>query len=95
MKTLNTIQDLRSVVYQLQELRRKARALRNLYTWACNGDLSKRQVNRQTVLETQAYVLAKQMGLTAYFQRDPRGCSLYLIDDGMDNSNYTEGIAIY
>lgn len=39
-------------------------------------------------------IMAKYPKLTAYIQTDPRGCALY-IGEGLTDSNYTNGIAVY
>lgn len=35
------------------------------------------------------------LGLKAFHQSDCRGTALYIIDDTMNDSNYTNGIAVY
>lgn len=45
-------------------------------------------------LKRLALIMANYPTLTAYVQTDPRGCALY-IGEGLTDSNYTKGIAIY
>jgi len=61
---------------------------------ACYYGLTPRQEARVKNLETRASVIAEKLGLRAYHQQDPRGCSLYLIDESMNDSDYINGIAI-
>ena len=89
------INDLRQYTYIYKDLLRISRALTQLDTNACNYGLSARQEKRVENLEKRAQELAQEIGLKAYHQGDPRGCSLYLIDKTMNNSNYNNGIAIY
>lgn len=64
----------------------------------CNGYYSnleaKRNTRREARLVAQAKELAKSLGLLIYRQGDPRGPSLYLIDETMDKSNYNNGVAL-
>jgi hypothetical protein len=64
-------------------------------TKACNYGLTKSQENMVNKIETEASGIAEKLGLIAYHQSDPRGCSLYLIDKTMDNTNYNRGIVIF
>lgn len=57
-------------------------SLRRLAELACNGELVVKQVERQRRMEKQAKALAESFGATVYFQRDPRGCMLWLIFPG-------------
>lgn len=45
-------------------------------------------------LKRLAAIMAKYPELTSYIQGDPRGCSLY-IGEGLTDTNYTNGIAVY
>lgn len=53
---------------------------------------------RETALEKAAAAIATHYGLRAYFQGDPRGCSLYLLGNevkpGEEASNYNRGHAV-
>lgn len=80
-----------------KELLKIAKRLNGLDCYSCNfGDLSKRQENTLNKLENRAEELAQGLKLHAYHQTDPRGCSLYLVEDlkGAD-INYTNGVCIY
>ena len=60
----------------------------------CNETLTARQESRLNRLVIEAVGLANSIGLRIYHQLDPRGCSLYLIDDTMDDTNYNNGLAL-
>ncbi len=75
-----------------EELKRIARALHKLDEHNCNYGLTKRQEARKNRLHNLAQEIAGKMGLEAYHQGDPRGCSLYLILPGEEQ--YTRGIPI-
>lgn len=45
-------------------------------------------------LEADAQEIAQHYGLTCYFQGDPRGCSLYLLEPGTNPNAYTRGHAV-
>lgn len=46
-------------------------------------------------LMQEASSIAEAVGLKAYHQSDPRGCSLYLIDETMNDTNYHNGMPVY
>jgi len=89
------INELRNYTYIYRELLRISKSLNQLATNDCNYGLTARQEKREDNLFKKAQQLAKQVGLKAYHQGDPRGCSLYLIDKTMDDTTYNNGIAIY
>ena len=92
-----TLIEMRQVTYVYERLKPVARQLHRLDERACNGtseSLAKRDEKREINLMKSAADLAGQIGLTPYHQSDPRGCSLYVIDKTMDDSNYHNGIAI-
>ena len=89
------IETLYKINYNLNWLKKISHSLSRLDTNACNYGLTPKQEKRVERLEKKAEVLAKELGLSAYHQGDPRGCSLYLIDKTMDNTTYNRGIAIY
>lgn len=92
---MTDINDLRYTINILERLKKISRKLNKLYTDDCNyGDTDKRHT-KETKLENEAIDLAKEIGYGLYFQTDPRGCALYLIDSPMNNSNYNNGIALY
>lgn len=82
----------------LKRLETIAQALHTSYENACNGDLTQRQITREKNLENEATQIADLMGLKVYFQTDPRGLPVYLVDK--DNltpaNNYsTSGVCIW
>jgi hypothetical protein len=80
-------------VYNL--LKPIAKKLERFDVKSCNGQISDEAYDRFTdSLMVYANDYASQIGLIAYHQSDPRGCSLYLIDKSMDDSTYNRGIAI-
>jgi hypothetical protein len=54
-----------------------------------------RDIRKEANLLNKAISLADEVGLYAYHQTDPRGVSLYLIDNSMNDTNYNNGVAIY
>lgn len=48
----------------------------------------------ETLMDEAASILMP-LGLLAFHQSDPRGCSLYVIDSTMNETNYTNGIPVY
>lgn len=79
-----------------RQLLRISKTLHKLDENACNYELSKSQVTRGKNLMIKAEALAQEIGLHAYNQSDPRGCSLYLVKSLKNaNSNYSSGTAIY
>ena len=79
-----------------------SRQLRLIGERQCNGyadtDWGRKQEARDKAKEAKlinrAISLADEVGLIAFHQTDPRGCALYLIDDTMDYTTYSRGIAI-
>ena len=93
MNTIDNIRELARFEYHLHELRKISKALHTQDENACNYGLTKRQETRVENLEKRAADIAEWYGLKAYHQGDPRGCSLYLIEEGMENS-YHNGVCI-
>ena len=89
------INEARQFVYVTGELKKLSHQLNNLYTQNCNVGLTDRQNKRQDRLQNRAAELAAQIGFACYHQTDPRGASIYLIDDTMGNSNYSDGVVIW
>ena len=90
---IKTLQDLRSFVFSMEELKKISKALNRLDVHQCNiGELTPKQKKRETRLEQRAHEIANLYGLESYHQTDPRGCSLYLIEDTI--GDYSKGIAI-
>uniref|UniRef100_A0A6H1ZJH1 Uncharacterized protein n=1 Tax=viral metagenome TaxID=1070528 RepID=A0A6H1ZJH1_9ZZZZ len=85
------------VDYALRELKVISKQLSKLDVQACNVGLTDKQEMRVIKLEKLANKIAKDfLGVYAYHQGDPRGCSLYLTEKLTDQAmNYTNGVAIY
>ena len=89
------LEELEYVFNCYKELIEISRKLHHQDENACNYGLTPRQEKMVSKLEERAETIADTLGLKAYHQGDPRGCSLYLITDKMDDTNYNNGIAIY
>lgn len=89
------VQKDRQVIEVYRELQGISKMIHHQDENACNYGLTQRQDTRVKNLLIRANELAKRIGYKAYHQGDPRGCSLYLVKKGMDDSSYTDGIAIY
>lgn len=76
------------------ELLKIAKSLHKLDENSCNYGLTPRQEAQKNKLEARADELAQSLGLKAYHQGDPRGGTLYLIDETMNDTNYNNGIYI-
>lgn len=95
MQKLTNIQGLKHTLYFIRNLQKISRSLHKLDENACNYGLTKRQETRQKNLLQEAQTLAQKLGLHTYHQGDPRGCSLYLVEDTKDiDQYYTNGIAL-
>lgn len=92
--TKNEFDLVRAFVYRFKELQKIAVSLHRLDINQCNYGLTPRQEKRMENLEKKANDIAKGFNLKAYHQDDPRGGTLYLIDDTMNQSNYHNGIFI-
>lgn len=88
------IDDVRIIASVLRQLRQIEHSLARIDTADCNGELTARQTKRRIKLLTDAAELAARIGLKVYHQPDPRGCSLYLVDETMDQYNYPNGVSL-
>lgn len=96
MKELKTIQDAGFFISQFRELQKISRQVHNLDINSCNYGLTDRQEKREDKLIKKASEIAERFNLKVYHQGDPRGCSLWLTENGENSgSNYTNGIAVY
>jgi len=96
LKGITTISQLDRFDWRMRELKKIAKSLHHLDECSCNYGLTPRQETRETNLEKKAEEIAKEMGLILYRQGDPRGCSLYLLENEEDRDSYsTKGLAIY
>lgn len=90
--TISQLNQAHNIFKQLEKI---AKTLHRLDENDCNYGLSKAQETRQVNLEKRAEELAQELGLHAFHQGDPRGASLYLVENKKAYNNYTNGIAIY
>jgi hypothetical protein len=90
------LQELRRAEYKLRELHKIARTVRKINENDCNYQISKGQETRRDNLEAKAEEIAKDLdpGFRIYCQRDPRGCSLYILDGEIGENSYSNGIAL-
>jgi len=87
-----------------EELKKISRTLHRLDENMCNGykdwqgnwneEAEKRAEKKEITILKRANEIVAKVGLIAYHQSDPRGCSLYLVKEGEEN-NYTNGENIY
>ena len=91
------LDDVRKVDYSLGVLRRIEASVNKLDCRACNGYLNelheKRDDRKRDTLLKKARDVAKRLGLKIYYQSDPRGCSLYLVDKTCKD-DYSHGMSI-
>src|SRR3990167_9360213 len=100
---MNKIDEYRAVISTYKALVRVAKTLHTLDEKSCNGyadtdwgrKAEVRDNTRTKNLLKKAQELASYLGMYAYHQGDPRGCSLYLVENLDASTNYTNGIAIY
>jgi hypothetical protein len=98
----NNLEKIKRVKYVLESLAPISRRLNAIDCRSCNGYADtdwgraqeKRDNGKEVRLEKEGRELAQSIGLKFYHQTDPRGCSVYLIDSTMNDSNYSSGIAI-
>lgn len=85
--------------YLFAPLKKISRQLSKLDTNSTNGVIDDDKYNKReaTLIKRAENLLAEfnAVDLKIYHQGDPRGCALYIIDATMDNTNYTNGIAIF
>lgn len=88
--------DLGITVNQYNWFRRKGAELNRIYVNNCNGVYETEDEYFLTIspIELSVEDKAKKLSLFVYFQTDPRGASLYLSNEMMDQSNYNRGHAI-
>ena len=96
METMTTYspRQLTRLFWVHDELRRIAKTLHRLDENACNYGLTERQETRKINLLKRAEEIGKEIGLYPYHQGDPRGCSLYMVEDAHHDADYTQGDAI-
>lgn len=95
IQTMDRINELQITINTMEMLKKISKRLRKYNEYECNyGELTKRQNTLKNKMEITAIGLAKTINMRVYFQNDPRGCALYLIDETMDDTNYNNGIAL-
>lgn len=77
--------------------RRKGQELHKIFEQNCNGKIESDE--RYEALTQPLYQMAIQkahgLGLTIYFQTDPRGATIYLDKVPIPENNYTQAYCIY
>ena len=89
------VDELTNYLYMIEKLKRIAKTLHRLDEGDCNGRSErgeKLSMTREKNLMKEAQRLAETLGLEAFHQGDPRGCSLYLIVPGTEDQ-YSMGVA--
>lgn len=92
--------NIRKLGFQIdvyKRLQKISKSLTALDEYDCNFGNTPKQIKRCEKLEQRAEELAQLIGLHAYHQSDPRGCSLHLVPKLKDAYlNYsTNGVAVY
>ena len=97
-----TCQRLGITKNQYNWLRRKGEELRKVYENDCNGLYANEDVSRnaEEVLDEKItdyikYISETQISLFWHYQTDPRGATLYVDTEPIDEYNYTDGCCIY
>ena len=94
-----TCKRLNITINQYNWLRRKAKALRNVYENNCNGLYKTEEeyykAEHDLIYDINVYKQECVELLYAYFQTDPRGASLYLDIKPIPVNNYTHANCIY
>ena len=76
---------------QYNAFRRLGNKLHKIYEDECNGLLTEDEYFATTLLyETEAGKKARANNLHAYFQRDPRGATIYLSREIVTDRNYNK-----
>ena len=103
MKELKNTQELKRFLYMFKELQKISRKIGLIDVKQCNGyNEEKNEISdqeKQDKLLNRADEIAKEFNLRAYHQGDPRGNSLYLVDESEfikgSNCDYMNGISVY
>lgn len=80
----------------LPKLKKISKKLNLLDCASCNGTIEETKYDKKVeklLLEAQG--IAGLFDFVAFHQTDPRGASLYLIDETMNETNYNNGICIF
>jgi len=88
------IEDINTSLWLYRRLMPIAKRISSIDLRECNHGITDRLEKKRNKLIAEAEEITEQVGLKIYHQGDPRGCSLYIIDDTMDSTTYNRGIAI-
>jgi len=96
----NELDKLRIKRDHLEELKKISGKLHRLGENSCNYGLTPRREKVEERLEKRAGEIAGELGFRFYYQRDPRGCPVYLVPADWDEYQAdqwysTNGLAIY
>lgn len=83
-------------VNQYNFFRRKGNLLHGVYENNCNGLIKESDYIRSVeAFEEVLISYSKDLGLSIYFQTDPRGATIYLDKVAIPENNYTQAVCIY
>ena len=82
-----------SIVFQ--KLLPIAKKLNEIDCDICNQGSNPDLEQESELYMEEAQEICESIGLKAFHQTDPRGVSLYIIDDTMNDTNYTNGMPVY
>lgn len=91
------IKKIKDFYYAFKQLQKIEKKLHRLNEINANQGLTKKQEKRQAKLEKEANEIAKKtFGCYAFYQQDPRGVALYLIEKKKDGKAglYNKGLPI-
>jgi hypothetical protein len=80
---------------QYNWLRRKGAELHKLYEADCNGEAEPEQVFVENAYYKAINAYISKLGLSIYYQTDPRGATIYVDRQPIPENNYTQAICIY
>lgn len=85
--------------HQYNWFRRNGEKLRKIYEDACNGIVSYENMEYINLVDPIYELVdskAESLGLSIYYQTDPRGATIYLSANPVDSSNYSsKAVCIY
>jgi hypothetical protein len=81
---------------QYNWFRRLSEQLRKTYEDNCNGDIAESEyTTKVSKAEVKITNRAKELGLYYFLQTDPRGATIYLSKEFVDDTNYISASCIY
>ena len=95
MNKIENVDELRTAINVYKQLQKIARSLHHLDEVGCDRGLTARQERSLKEMEQRAHSFAQELGLHAWHQSDPRGCTLYLVDHEDASTDYNNGIPVY